>query len=101
MKLGYANVDRMLRSISITQFYEWLTYAELEPFDEVRADYRAASIVQMIANMNRDSKRHPKPFPITEFVLKFGVGAPKKERQTWQQQKAIAKMMVDLYNAKD
>ncbi len=89
----------MLRGLTAEQFLGWLAYAELEPFDEMRADYRAASIVQMIANMNRDPKKHPKPFLITEFVLKFGEAEEvKKPQQRWQDQKAIARMYAAMYD---
>lgn len=87
----------MLRQISIGQFLEWMAYAELEPFDEVRDDYRIASVVQMIANVNRDTKKQPKPFPISEFVLKFG--ATEKKPQTWEEQKMLAKMFFSAYQA--
>ena len=97
MRLGYANVDAMLRGMTVMQFFEWVTYAELEPFDEVRDDYRAASIVAMIANMNRDTKRHPSAIPLTDFVLKFGVDTTKPKKQTWQEQKLIAAQFAAMY----
>lgn len=47
----------------------WEAYAELEPFDELRADYRSAQIVQMLYNINRDSKKEPNGRKIDEFLL--------------------------------
>jgi hypothetical protein len=49
----------MLRSITIRQFQEWRAYADLEPFDEERADARAAQVVQAIHTHSR-SKATPK-----------------------------------------
>lgn len=82
-------------------FLRWRYFSELEPFGELRQDYRAASIVQALYNLQRDTKKHKDPFPITEFVLKFGepegatVG---RKRQTWQEQKALAKVLVGVFN---
>jgi len=88
----------MLRLITARQFLTWAAYEELEPFGEERADYRAASIVQTIVNMNRDTKKHPRPFDIEDFVLRFGDStAPKKKQQTWQEQKQIMQMYSELY----
>ena len=92
----------MLRSITLSQFYEWMTFAEFEPFDEARDDYRTAQIVQTLINMNRDTKRHPEPIPINDCLLVFGdaiVEKPKK--QTWQEQKMIAMMYVAAANKKE
>lgn len=49
---------------------EWEHYARLEPFQEFRADYRAASIVSMLYNVNRT--KDSKQYTIEDFVLKFG-----------------------------
>ena len=89
----------MLREITWQQFVEWSMYAEVEPFDELRMDYRFASIVQALYNINRDPKRHKQPFPITEFLLKFGA-AEAKPAQTWQQQKAIAQALFKAWQPK-
>jgi hypothetical protein len=99
VRLGQVNVDAMLRRITMQQFMEWAEYSTLEPFDEVRADYRAASIVQMIANMNRDIKKHPNPFSIEDFVLGFGDSgeARSRKKQTWQEQKLIAAQFAAMY----
>lgn len=85
----------MLRSITGRQLLTWEVYDSLEPFGELRADYRAATIACVIANVNRGKGQ--KAFTLEDFVLKFGEAAPKK--QTWQEQKAIAMMWVDAYNA--
>lgn len=91
----------MLASIPATLFLEWRAYDELEPFGELRQDYRIASVVQALYNLQRDPKKHRDPFPIADFVLKFGEpeGASREKRQTWQEQKLLAKILVGLHNA--
>jgi len=42
LKSGWVNVDAMLRSITVKQWWDWEVYAALEPFDETRADVRTA-----------------------------------------------------------
>jgi hypothetical protein len=73
-------------------------YSDLEPWDEVRADYRAASVVQALWNIHRDTKKHPIPFTIKTFLLKFGIGVKeKKKHQTWQEQKQIMELWKAVY----
>jgi Protein of unknown function (DUF4035) len=86
----------MLRQISWKQLHEWIAYAELEPFDETRADYRAASICTLLANINRNPKKQPRAFEIQDFLLLFGEDK-KPKKQTWQQQKMIAQMIAMAY----
>jgi hypothetical protein len=41
----------MLGLITVRQFEEWRAYADIEPFDEERADLRAAQIVRELRDM--------------------------------------------------
>jgi len=83
------------------KFFEWMAYSEVEPWSEIRDDYRAASIVQAIVNVNRDDKKYPKPLPIENFLLKFGVQEEEeKPKQTWQEQKRIAQLWAMIFNSK-
>jgi hypothetical protein len=86
----------MLREITWLQFVEWMAYSQVERFDEVRADLRAASICAMLANIHRNPKKRATPFNVSDFLLDFE-GTPKR-RQTWQEQKMIAQMIVAAYN---
>lgn len=88
----------MLASFTARQFFEWQAHAETDPFEERRQDYRIASIVSMLANINRDSKKHPKPYVIEDFLLKFGEQEGPKQ-QTWQDQKSIMMMWAQVLNA--
>jgi hypothetical protein len=91
----------MLRGITAEQFMDWKFYAELEPFDEIRQDYRTAWIVKALWDIARDRKAHPEPFPVEQFLLRFGEdsGAPPvRHRQTWQEKKAIAMAIVAAYS---
>lgn len=58
----------MLRSLTAKQFAEWEHYANLEPFDEVRSDYRTAAIVGMIHN-TAVSSQYQRPF--ADFLLRW------------------------------
>jgi len=53
------------------EFLEWIAYSRIEPFGEERADWRAASVVAMLANINRDAKKRRKPYPVSDFLLNF------------------------------
>ena len=96
VRLGVVNVERdILKGLTAQQFLRWELYSMFEPFGEERADYRAASIAAVIANVNRSKKQ--KPYKIEDFLLKFGEAEPKK-KQTWQEQLAIMKLLAASYS---
>ncbi len=63
--------------------YEWIAYAEIEPFGEERADLRAGIVASTMANINRQ-KGKPAYKP-QDFMPKFG----KQEPQSWQSMLAV------------
>jgi hypothetical protein len=95
----------MLRSITYAQFQRWQFFYDLEPFDERRMDYRFGSIVQALANINRDSKKRHQPFELEECTLTFGqreeiVQKPEPAKKlSWQVMKEYAKTVVSAFNA--
>ena len=77
----------MLRTITAKQFIELENYARLEPFNELRADYRAATIAQMVFNMAVAVKDRK---PVGNFLLNYGdVEEPKKNTNHEQIFRAI------------
>jgi hypothetical protein len=91
----------MLRRITAEQFWGWMNYHALEPFGEKRQDYRIASVVQALYNINRDTKKHPEPFEIEGFLVKFGeLEEPSTKpfrTQTLAQQKAAAMAIIAAF----
>lgn len=81
----------MLKQMSIRLFRQWRAYYDLEPFGEERADYRAASIVATLVNLNR--RKGTSPRPVSEFVLQFGE-PKKKPAKDWRQLKALGAMIA-------
>lgn len=65
-------MEQMLASMTTTQFNEWRVYDELEPFGEERMDWRIASVCQALWNIARDTVKHPRPWPVSDFLLAFG-----------------------------
>lgn len=86
---GWVNVDAMLRTLTGMQLMEHMAYAELEPFGEIRADYRAAQVSQMVFNMAVESK-HRKP--MKDFVLPTGDNeeAPRPKQDHLAMMKVLA-----------
>jgi hypothetical protein len=78
----------MLAQISARQFAEWKAYAELEPFDERRADYRSADVVRTLLNLFARDKGG-RAFPIEDCMLRFGDDA---KRQSIDPKKAQAEV---------
>jgi len=91
----------MLAEISYLEFLDWITYAELEPFDETRQDARTAHIVTTLNNIYRDSKKRPDPYPVERFMIPFG-DAPKHAapQQDWRVMKANAMLWSAAINSK-
>ena len=91
----------MLRSLTAKQFTEWETYARMEPFNELRADHRAALIAQTVFNIAVDGKDRR---PLTDFLLSYGdEEKPAPKRQPVEHQIAIAQAIAMAYSvpAKD
>jgi len=93
VRLGKVNVERdILRAITAKQFRGWEHFDELYPMiGEDRTDYRIASIVQILYNINRGKDQ--KALPISDFVLKFdGDDEKKRQKQTADQQFRIMQL---------
>lgn len=53
------------------EFTEWAAYLAVEPVGGVRGDLHTAMLMTLLANVNRDRKKHPKPFELGEFLTDF------------------------------
>lgn len=62
-------VEELLDTISHEELLKWGEFFGREQFSEWRADFRAAQAACILANANRDTKKHPKAFEITEFMF--------------------------------
>jgi hypothetical protein len=69
-----------------------MTFSELEPFDETREDWRTATILAMIANVNRDPEKTPRAYEPRDFVPLFGDASLPKKEVTWKQIDQIFQM---------
>lgn len=79
------------------QFLEWRAYAELEPFDEVRADLRTAHLVQTVRNVLGDKAT------LTDCLLPFGedeAPKPKPKVKDWREIKAAGNLWAEALNAR-
>lgn len=92
-------MDAMLRSMTAVQLLEWQHFSVVEPFGEERADYRTASIVQVLVNAHRDVKRRPKAVTLEDVLLRFGDSERPgtSQAQTWQEMKRIGLMAATAY----
>jgi len=65
-------VAEMLQRMDSRELAEWMAFFELEgPFGIHRGDWQSAQIVAMLAEVNRDKKKHRKPYKVEDFLLKF------------------------------
>ena len=98
--MGVVDVDAMLASMTVHQFNLWRHYEALEPFEEQRQDWRSAFIASILVNTHR--KKGSAAQPLKNFRLKFDsefeMDKPKK---TWQQIKAINRILMEQHNKRE
>lgn len=83
--------------MSWQEFLEWIEYDALEPIGPPRGDWQAASICAAIMNGVAITARSRKRFRVKDFLLTWGGGSSTtKPKQTWQEQKFIARMFVAM-----
>jgi len=66
----------LLRRLTAKDFQKWMWYEQVEPFGELRMDWRFAQLIAMVHNTQVDAKHQKK---IEDFLLSFD--APKKARR--------------------
>lgn len=95
-------VAELLERMPATEFDDWLRYEQIEPFGEIRADFRIAQLASLIANVNRDPQKQPKAFGPMDFMPDFTKAAKKPtsvKRQAAKAAKREAKA-ERIYEAK-
>lgn len=89
----------MLRGMTVRQFQEWRAYADLEPFDETRADLRTADIVRTLLNLF-GRKKGERAIPIKDVVLQFGRGGePTTPERAKAQVMRTMEILMAIHNA--
>lgn len=84
------------RRLSAKDFQQWMWYEEVEPFGQLRDDYRTAQIVAMVHNAAVDSE-HQKS--TNEFLLKFG--EPKRKRTPEEEARDLKTFIYALAGVKE
>lgn len=82
----------MLRSITHTQFLEWMAFSELEPFAPERLEQVISQIVWVLMNINR--KKNSSPIRFEKCVPLFGdatIGKKGVDAKDWRTLKALFK----------
>jgi hypothetical protein len=99
LKLGWSNVDAMLRTMTAKQFQEWEVFYGLEPFGEDRRDQQLGRLLQLLSNVYRNTATRPTRIRIDEcipppvgdlFFPSTGSGA----RTDWRVMQGVARMMT-------
>lgn len=65
LQLGFPHPDHLLRCLDSHQLSEWIVFAGLEPFGDLRADFRAGQIAATLANVHRS--KDTEPFQASDF----------------------------------
>lgn len=84
-----------MEQLDSKELSEWIAFSKLEPFGEEREDLRTALICCTIANVNRDPKKKPTPFEVSDFMPKF----EDDKEPDWQNQLEKVKMLNMAFSA--
>jgi hypothetical protein len=58
----------MLDEMTLPELGGWLALHRISPWGETRKDLRAGIVASVLANVNRDSKKRPKPYRPADFM---------------------------------
>jgi hypothetical protein len=94
LALHHPNPDAMLALMPYRTYQDWMTYSELEPFGEERADLRTGIITATIANCLARRKGRP-AFRATDFMPKFD--RPFRRKRTPDDMLKQVKLLNMLY----
>jgi hypothetical protein len=61
--------QRLLREMTAQELLEWQVLERLDPYGQLREDYRTAQVCAVLANVNR-GKTTP-PYRVEDFLLDF------------------------------
>lgn len=89
----------VLNHMPADEFLEWVQFAQLEPFGEGRADWRAAMQAAVAANIARDPKKQ-RALTVKDFMPK--IEEPRKvtgKKQTVEEQLFIARVATAKFKA--
>lgn len=86
----------MLRAITTPQLLEWRAYSDLEPWDEERADLRAAQVVQAIRNAWRG--KGGRSYTLKECVLRFTPAKARTPEQARAETRRTLEMLMLIHN---
>lgn len=59
---------QLLAEVDSAELAEWRAYFKLEPWGAVMDDRRHGILASLLANVNRDGRRHPEPYRETDFI---------------------------------
>lgn len=80
-------------AMSSREFAEWLAFFRLQPYGEMREDFRFARLMALLANVNRDPDTS-REFTHEDFMPKFE--DPEPDEPDDDQRQAVA-MKIDAY----
>lgn len=79
-----------MRRIDSRELSEWMAYYSIEPFGEIRADWRQAMTSMILANANRG--KGGRSFNIKDFML-INEKKRKRQQQTPEEMAAILNLL--------
>ena len=96
ISLGYPHPDFLLRQLTSSQLTELEAFRELEGgFGEFKQDHRFAQLCALLANIHRDTKKHPEAYTMRDFLL-----IPQDEESQREKNKRIRGMFDMLSKRK-
>jgi hypothetical protein len=85
-----------MSNMSAHEFAEWIAFSQIEPWGMARADWQAALICKIMADIN--TPKGKQPMKLTDFLLKFD--QERKEQSTEEMIGTVAQINA-IYGEQD
>lgn len=88
--------------ISSRELTEWQAYNQFDPLDhQERADWRAAMLAALLAEINRNKKKRRKPYTAQDFMPEYKPTRSGNGQQTPNQMLALVEIWNAAFGGKD
>jgi len=91
----------MLEAMPSKLLSEWMAYYGLEPWGEVRADFRSAIVAKTVADVHRGEKQEP--YPLQQFMplVERAEEDEDEEPEPWQRMLAQVEWLNVAFGGRD
>lgn len=91
------SVEQAQRNIDSKEFLRWMAFSRLEPFGQQADDHRFARLAALLANINRDPKKTPRPYTADDFMPDYDEAYIEAEVMTPEETLQMVRGLVERF----